>query len=450
MFAKAASAPEEENGTSSNNDLIINEGFPALNYFSLPKPGEEQDKSSKDPVPRYPFASFTSAVSIDVNQLEDIIHDCDLAFTARAKKDSDAYSSGATFFVPGTMKPRCALEQLALNIFQSHTKGLETGKHFDLERSGAEWWTLVMDTNSSPEAKEEKPKSDDDSESSEEEEDDEVGMHFDADYGLEDQLPNYLLHPRIATVTYLSNVGVPTLVLNKRSPPPTDVDKKSLNGSIGKGWLSCPLIGKHIAFDGRLLHGAPGTFFPAFNSPPEKDEKEPPSKKRKVEGGNEVDTIDAKGNGTKRITFMVNVWLNHCPIDAELIDDDLCSQMKTTWEQNQKLENGARLKGGDDCASALNWSLDDVTKSDDFEVAQIKATDKESDFAGREECVICNREVEMKYTSTMSDLHSATKKAHDAEGKSLGIHFDNDVLKLEVGNEVQEGDDDGDEEEEEE
>lgn len=44
---------------------------------------------------------------------------------------------------------------------------------------------------------------------------DEVGLHFDADYVLEDLLPvGQLVHPHIATVTYLSDEGAPTLVLN--------------------------------------------------------------------------------------------------------------------------------------------------------------------------------------------------------------------------------------------
>ena len=74
-------------------------------------------------------------------------------------------------------------------------------------------------------------------------------------YRLEEQIPNYHVHPRVATVTYLSDTGVPTLILSKCSPPPTDPEKKSLGGSINRAWLSHPSSGKHIAFDGRYLHG---------------------------------------------------------------------------------------------------------------------------------------------------------------------------------------------------
>lgn len=45
----------------------------------------------------------------------------------------------------------------------------------------------------------------DNEEEEDDEEEDQVGWHYDADYGLEDQAPGLLLHPRVATVTYLSN-----------------------------------------------------------------------------------------------------------------------------------------------------------------------------------------------------------------------------------------------------
>ena len=457
---ESSSAPVQETEARSNsNDLIIDNGFAVLNSFRRPKPGDKPGTEipQEDPVPRYSFASFPSSLAIDNGQMEHVISDCNSAFSARTKEDSDAYSSGATYFIPASMKPRCALEELAMNIFKAHTKGLEPGKDFDLERSGAEWWTLVLDT-----AKEKKQNSGDndvdadadadaDSQSSEEE-DDEVGMHFDADYGLEAQLPNYMLHPRVATITYLSNVGVPTLILNKRSPPPVDVEKKSLNGSIEQGWLSCPMVGKHICFDGRLLHGAPGTFFPASNSAVKSgngdvdvdvdvDVEEQSSKRRKLESGEKLDTGSSCDNGTKRITFMVNVWLNHCPIDAEPIDDDLCSKMNTRWESSdQNGHDGANLKADADYKPAIHWLLSDVSKSShDVIKEEIKVCD-ESNWAGTEECVICNREVDIKYCASMKDLHKTAQKAHDVEGKSIEICFEENVFSLEVGAEVQDSD----------
>ena len=120
---------------------------------------------------------------------------------------------------------------MALQIFQAHTESLMAGVHYDTKKSGAEWWTLIIDSNDTNDATDTADSVDpkvrernvaDDEEDDENDDDDEIGMHFDADYGLEEQLPNNMLHPRIATVSYLSDIGIPTLVLNKRSPPPTD------------------------------------------------------------------------------------------------------------------------------------------------------------------------------------------------------------------------------------
>ena len=155
--------------------------------------------SGDEPLPRHPFACYSQALEIPDEFSDSIKRDCQRVFTARSTEDQAAYSAGTTFFVPAVMKPRCALEGLALAIFQAHVKDLDG--MYNPEQSGAEWWTLILDANKSEE--------------DDEDESDEVGMHYDADYGLEDQMPNILLHPRVATVTYLSNVGAPTLVLNK-------------------------------------------------------------------------------------------------------------------------------------------------------------------------------------------------------------------------------------------
>jgi len=438
-------AEKESARQSNSNDLVINDGFAALNTFRLPKMGETNVTEEVDPVPRSQFASFPSALIVGQDKMQDLVHDCELAFTARTKEDSDAYSSGATFFAPAAIKPRCALEKLAMDIFQAHTKGLEAGKHYDLERSGAEWWTLVLDTTRPNSIEETRESYDADSQSSEEE-DDEVGMHFDADYGLEHQLPNFMLHPRVATVTYLSNIGVPTLVLDKRSPPPKDIEKKSLGGSIEVGWLSHPMVGKHIAFDGRLLHGAPGTFFPtATKKRLDCEDHEPATKKRKVEVKSTISCENDVHSSTQRITFMVNIWLNHCPIDAELIDDNLCSKMKIQLNFDSGEEKVRDMKGEEIYESDFQFTLEDIDKPNSLEKEEIYIAEEEKDWAGTEEVVICNREVDFNFLSTMEALHGVSHKANCAEGKSLEIKFDVNALQLKVGALVPDSDDEGDE-----
>jgi len=527
----------------NSNDLIIDEGFPVLNNFVLPtrstKPNpnssanqkqiDENDRMSAkkddyDPsiIPRYSYATFPSALTIEPSQMTNILSDFREVFDARTKEDSAAYSTGSTYFMPAGMKPRCVLEDLALKIFKSHTDGLVPGKHYDLERSGAEWWTLVLDSSEGKDAngaddddgggkpkaatmkkndeahddgggkpkavimkndkedlqecgEEEEEKYDDDSDGYEEE--DEVGMHFDADYGLEQQLPNFMLHPRVATVTYLSDIGVPTLVLDKRPPPSADVQKASLNGPIEKGLLSCPVIGKHIAFDGRLLHGAPGEYFPAgsinrIRDDHDVDDDGRTCKRRKLDNGDtaiitgkQSESKSIKGSN-QRVTFMVNVWLNHCPLDAEPIEDDLIASMKTVWKDEKEEKDsstaitsstgiiekekdaavGVGLNTVDKkckasmttsgCTPPFRWSLQNVKVPTKVQKVEITGTEKMSSWAGSETTVMCNREVAMQFRSTIEDCHRVSQLAFDANGKSIELSFQRSALCLEVGAEV--------------
>lgn len=171
----------------SSNDLIIDNGFAVLNDF---KPGSDNDDDNSK-LPRFPFASYADAFTMSSDELRaSFLNDCSLVFTARTKEDSDGYSTGSTFFLPCLMKPRCALEALAQTIFRAHVdplgkcahedKGEKSELVYDPERSGAEWWTLVLDVPSVGESQNGKVE---DEENNDEGEDDEVGIHFDADYG---------------------------------------------------------------------------------------------------------------------------------------------------------------------------------------------------------------------------------------------------------------------------
>ena len=409
----------------AENDLILDEGFPVLSDF---KPGSSE--ADRFPVPRSPFSSYKNAITFA--QRKSFLNDCAMVFNARAITEGDEYSSGSTFFLPALMKPRCALEALAQEIFKAHTEGLE-GK-FDPKNSGAEWWTLVLDnkTNSDTDTISKKTGDEDDSE---DEEDDEVGMHFDADYALEEQASGVFLHPRVATITYLSDVGVPTLILDKRSPPPQDVEKSSLNGSITKGWLSHPSFGKHVSFDGRLLHGAPGEYFPSTaisQANDKEDVTEPQTKKQKVEKQKDEEEDDVAG---KRITFLVNVWLNHSTMDAVILDDDIVSNLSTSWEDPES--NG---KSDEEHVPAFQWNIQDIATED--KLTNATTLTKSSDAAGVEDIVLCNRHVDMTFNSSLAELHEASKLA--AQEGSMPMTLEKGVLMLTVGREA--SDDDGSDE----
>ena len=255
------------------------------------------------------FSAFPNAFALDDEDARRaLLADCDEAFTARATtKARGPYSSGRTYWLAADAEPRCALEQLAKRVFEAHTRApsaafaaekkrrgdcgdTPTGsdaRGFDPRRSGAEWWTQVVDV------------------------DDEIGMHWDKDYALEAADVN--VHPQIGTVTYFSSAGAPTLMARKRAGTffrdasfagafdDFETDPQSMSAFHAKkpkhtsaeAFLSFPAFGKHVAFDGRWLHGA----LPEL-------------------GGTTSGEAKATKKKAKRVTFLVNVWLNHVPSTA--------------------------------------------------------------------------------------------------------------------------------------
>lgn len=230
----------------------------------------------------YGFQNFEHAVK---GRLDLLREDCAEAFTAREMREGDEYSSGETFFIPAEgVVARCELERLALAIFDAHVKHAVGVDRFN---SGAEWWTQVID------------------------EYDEVGFHFDRDYSLEAEA-GINVHPHLATVTYLGDAGGPTIVLNLIAPSVAGEENFGA-GSATEGFFSCPEEGKHISFDGRYLHAASADLCELYRRP--NDETLEAGQKRKAPA--------------KRITFLVNIWLNYRPLHAEEFPEEKVDALKT-------------------------------------------------------------------------------------------------------------------------
>eukprot|EP00397_Hematodinium_sp_SG-2012_P009992 GEMP01010092.1.p1 GENE.GEMP01010092.1~~GEMP01010092.1.p1 ORF type:complete len:562 (+),score=124.76 GEMP01010092.1:494-2179(+) len=182
---------------------------------------------------------------------------------AAAKNAGDKqYSSGATYWVDATDEPKNNYEALALNIFKHHTEGVD----YDAARSGAEWWTVIMDDDA------------------------EVGLHWDRDYAMEEDT-EVQIHPHLGTVLYLCTGGQPTVLF----PCPSTVCSTETVEPMSTcpPWVSYPKVGKLITFDGRLLHGA----FQAM-------------------------TNEKASNG-QRIVFLANIWLNWKPIAVQRFEGTL-------------------------------------------------------------------------------------------------------------------------------
>jgi len=112
-----------------------------------------------------------------------------------------------------------------------------------------------------------------------------IDMHFDKDVVLAGLGLPYV-HPQLSTVTYLTSYGAPTVVTPVRRSSDGTMDE-TCNGNVV---VSHPVSGKHLAFDGRYLHGVPEVLNRAAHG--------------------------AAAEG-RRVTLLVNVWLNHRPFAVQ-------------------------------------------------------------------------------------------------------------------------------------
>ena len=209
----------------------------------------------------YATRVFDNAVRVS----DALLADCKTVFTARETGEEGEYSAGSTFFVRADAAPKTALELLALQIFRFHTRDAV----FDPARSGAEWWTQVIETEA------------------------DIAWHWDRDYDLQDA-QGIQIHPHLATVTYVNAGGAPTVVLARASPL---LASASLEGEVGACTACSPRVGRHLSFDGRMLHGAPSSVL------------EPPATAKLAT----AKPATAEPAVPLRVTFLVNLWLNHAP-----------------------------------------------------------------------------------------------------------------------------------------
>ena len=383
------------------------------------------------------------------------------------------YSEGTTYFLPCCMKPRCTLEQIVAAIFQYHTKHLHPST-FLPEQSGAEWWTLVLDNNHSKNDTTDSTnnainQTDDDDD---EDEDDEVGLHFDADYGLEHQIRNMMIHPRLATVTYMSGASSgddtmsPTIIYNVKSPNSLPNVKDHRNPKVALTcsvqpidtvWISYPRTGKHIAFDGRLLHGATSVFSARTHHESSTDHgdhhptnvEERPTKKHKTDASMSTTAttattthVNLASKSTPRITLMVNIWLNHCPLDAEPIDDEIVGQLTTPFDGSKTLP----------CWNDAVYSSSTMDHTNDSSITKMDITATPNNIAVHtEDIILCNHSVTVTYDTALIDaLHNPTppngNHINVARHSNLQLNInDPKLIQIEVHEEIPESDEDDDE-----
>ncbi|KAL7486381.1 hypothetical protein ACHAW6_011973 [Cyclotella cf. meneghiniana] len=180
------------------------------------------------------------------------------------------------------------LEILAKEIYRRHVRAYdlqssrissdESAQDDDASQPGAEWWVQVKPAGSCRAP---------------------VDLHYDKDEALAEAfcLGSF---PTLSTVTYLT--GSNTIQGQNAAPtvvfPHTYHDDE--DAPISAMLVSHPVQGKHIVFDGRLLHGAPG--HPALRR------------------GHDAKT---QGDSSLRVTFLVNIWRTGRPAGVRVLPQSI-------------------------------------------------------------------------------------------------------------------------------
>lgn len=210
-------------------------------------------------------ATLAADLTAGAEPFAEFLHDCRLV-------DTDDLPD--TFWLAATATPATRLEQLAREVFDWHTSGLQ----FDRESSGAEWWCQIRDAQGARPG---------------------VGPHWDKDENMRRDWGVWV-HPQLSTVTYMTSGGAPTVVMDKLIRG----NGEMVGGrAIGAATISHPVAGKHLVFDGRLLHLVAPELAVASPSA----------------------AVAAAGDQLPlpRLTFLVNIWLHHKPRSLQPLPEEL-------------------------------------------------------------------------------------------------------------------------------
>lgn len=143
------------------------------------------------------------------------------------------------------------------------------------------------------------------------------------------------MYPHLGTVTYLTSLGGPTIVLDHVGSPNTNIS--SCIDNVSNVWLSEPREFKHFIFDGRFLHGASDSIFE----------------------GDEVSRENENDSSRRRVTFLVNIWLNHIPIESKPLPSSVVRKLQLPLNLlNARLLDDDKLLRGIKAIDMKNISID--------------------------------------------------------------------------------------------
>jgi hypothetical protein len=166
-----------------------------------------------------------------------------------------------------------------------------------------------------------------------------IQWHWDKDENLRVVTGGLFIHPHISTVTYLTgtNLGPPTMILQSKVGD-VNTGEPDFDQCIQTGHVSWPRQGKHLSFDGSLLHGAPADIMAVGDFERQCcSDLATTTTRREVRAYEHKDQEQVQDSSRiksqrllhrrQRVTFLVNIWLNHCPIGIQPFPMDVMGQL---------------------------------------------------------------------------------------------------------------------------
>jgi hypothetical protein len=245
--------------------------------------------------------------------------------------------SKETFWLAAGATPRCALEVIAAQVFARHTRGVKLSSSVSC---GAEWWVQVKPCNT--------VRADGSIEGDAAGTASAIDLHYDKDELLAERFA-VGVYPQISTVTYLTCGNLTGDITHDggddmySNTAPTIIVDNSMIHPIGRpmnrAFISRPVVGKHIAFDGRNLHGVPshralrrirptsgGGDFDAhsISDSPVPGAGAGAEERILVESELRSSKEDAEEH-QMRITILVNIWIGHHPASVDPLSEEIIS-----------------------------------------------------------------------------------------------------------------------------
>ena len=152
----------------------------------------------------------------------------------RERLETHEFGKRTTFWFENSKPPRTTIE-VAIKLLSAYMKegGEEVMSHLARRKRaiGAEWWVQVVDGEGGN-----------------------IGFHYDKDEGMA-SIQRNMLHPLLSTVTYISSIGSPTVLLNQTTPHGNENYPLIANS----GLFVYPRRNRHLMFRGDLNHGVVGS-----------------------------------------------------------------------------------------------------------------------------------------------------------------------------------------------